>query len=194
MIKLKRRITQFFIVTFALLSLSTPLFSAQYIGGWGGVAFVSNRLDKYSIDFDPGIALGICYGIECMRDFRLETELNIRRACIRDIRKKSGLNLGMKGTFYEGALLCNALYAPRLFAPYIPYIGFGIGWEAEKTRLSHAALADIHTYDNGFSAQLLCGLEYQISRCYIAGISYRYYLFDDDVQSSAVVGSLTYRM
>ncbi|PJD97007.1 MAG: hypothetical protein CK425_04395 [Parachlamydia sp.] len=164
-----KKISLFFVML--ILPLATQASEGFYVGAAGGVNFLHKSHTRSHLNFDEGYSATLTGGYGFFDVFRAEVEGTFHRNNIRSIRF-------LDGTFHCGharsyAVMGNLIYDLYLGNQFVPYVGFGIGCEANRLVIS-APRHRSFTNRRGFTRQLILGISYPL--CCLVDVSIDYKL------------------
>lgn len=165
---------------FALIALTSVLVSSihanecfdegLYVGGFVGVNFLD--IGKGS-GIKPGFIAGASLGYKFENSIRIEGEFAYRRNTFkRHYHSWHSYSSYMKGSCETYAVMGNIYYDFDLDCDFTPYIGQGIGYAHNRTK--------VHTNrrsrnENVFAYQAMVGVNYKICEKTYAGLEYKFF-------------------
>lgn len=187
-----------------------------YLKGFAGPNWVQAKKDHDTkCNFNTGYAVGGSIGYRFCNGLSLEGEINYRRNTVHSItnhgetiefsKKKqleNHISFHAKGHYSELGLMANAIYGidasciNPTWCDVTPYLGGGIGYGHEMSRLS-LSLSDPEgnsirlkgrNNKGGFAWQLIAGVGYSYSPSFDTAIEYRYYRGQDKKLQNHTLG------
>ena len=114
----------------------------------------------------------IGYGWDC--GLRLESELGYRYNKISKI-KLEGEKLDLHGNMHSWSAMANVLYNLPLDFCLQPYVGAGIGYAKHYAHMKLSPSGEtLKGHVDGFTHQLIAGVEYPLNDCLSLDTKYRY--------------------
>ncbi len=176
-----------------LLFAATPALAQEsgfYLGIHGGGAFMegaenSGETGSFNLEFKPGYLAGITLGFDLREDFprigigRMEIEISHRTSDLDEAEFVDG-NIATEGEATVTSVMLNTFGEYRDSAPWIPYLGAGIGWarvSLQDVEIFGGTLVDDE--DDRFAFQAGAGLGYEVGPHLTFDLGYRYFAVMD---------------
>lgn len=156
----------------ALLALPLTMSASDgiYLGGFGGLNLLHKSHTRSHLNFKDGYSASVVGGYAFFDVLRLEVEGTYHRNNIRQIRfGERKFSCGHSRSF---AAMGNFIYDIYFGYKFAPYVGFGLGCEANRLVIS----VPNHRFKRtrkGFARQVIAGISYPICRKVEAAIDYR---------------------
>lgn len=157
-----------------------------YLGGWGGIVLVQDKIPDIDFDYDMGGMGGVALGLKWWNGLRTEFEVTYQQNTINSLTE-DGIKISLKDRhFHRWTALVNAIYDfPHLWR-ISPYVGAGLGFRYAKADTSGLGLDHNETVDSGVAGQLIGGVTFCLCVDIDLFAEYHYYVFDEHTQTQAV--------
>lgn len=171
-----------------------PLDGVEYYTGfWAGSTYVKNKIKELDIDYTIGYSINSASGIKWCQVIRTEIECMYRKNRIENIRLNN-IKTDIGGNVTDIAIFANLIYEHPFTFCIHPFVGAGIGWTYQKINLKGLNLSQVEASNRQITGQFIGGISYYLTPSNQISLEYRYWPFDDDLQTHFFGVGFRYRL